>query len=214
MAKGRKPAKGGARGSREEDSASSSSDEDAKRPTERRVGAQRSTVGMMPPSDSESESDEEDDAPAKPPAGKGSAKPTGQPATAGTLPPNDSDEEDSDESDDDDEAAAPTRCVARRTRGRHLAAACCESHCVALAPPQLVQRGSAARQRGSAALQRGSPRPPSRPRREKRAVAPEEKSPAEVAAELAKLELVRKRRADQASQRIAAEGFDRFAKKD
>jgi RIO-like serine/threonine protein kinase len=47
----------------------------------------------------------------------------------------------------------------------------------------------------------------------RRAAAAPEKTAAEVASELAKLELVRKRRADQAAQRIAAEGFDRFAAK-
>jgi hypothetical protein len=51
------------------------------------------------------------------------------------------------------------------------------------------------------------------PSTRRRAAAAPEKSAAEVAAELAKLELVRKRRADQAAQRIAAEGFDRFAVK-
>lgn len=38
-----------------------------------------------------------------------------------------------------------------------------------------------------------------------------ERSPKEIADDLAKLELVRRRRAEQAAARIAAEGYDRFA---
>ena len=130
LAKGRKPAKGGPRGTREEDSDDSGSEED-KRPAERRVGKQSSTAGMMPPSDSESGSDEEDE-PSAPPA-KSKAAGGGQPATAGMLPPSDSDDEDDeddDEDDDDDEeGAAPARCATQTSHEwapvwQRLASAC------------------------------------------------------------------------------------------
>jgi hypothetical protein len=121
MAKGRKPAKGGSRGTREEGSDGSASDEDTKRPAERRVGKQSSNAGMMPPSDSESGSDEEEGEPK--PAPKGKAAHGGQPATAGMLPPSDSegeDEDEEDESDDEDEGATAVRCANPIASGAHF----------------------------------------------------------------------------------------------
>ena len=116
MGKGKKPAKGGSRVPRDGEDSDSGSEEDTKRPVERSVGKQRSNVGMMPPSDSESGSDEEEgEGETKPSAPKGKASHGGQPATAGMLPPSDSeDEEDEeDEEDDEDDGATAARCVTR-----------------------------------------------------------------------------------------------------
>ena len=112
MGKGKKPAKGGSRVPKDGEDSDSGSEEDTKRPVERSVGKQRSNVGMMPPSDSESGSDEEEGEPK--PAPKGKAAHGGQPATAGMLPPSDSegeDEDEEDESDDEDEGATAVRCA-------------------------------------------------------------------------------------------------------
>ena len=128
MGKGKKPAKGGSRVPRDGEDSDSGSEEDTKRPVERSVGKQRSNVGMMPPSDSESGSDEEEgeDEP-KPSAPKGKASHGGQPATAGMLPPSDSeDEEDEeDEEDDEDDGATAARCATRWLQAPVLQLRCC-----------------------------------------------------------------------------------------
>ena len=132
MGKGKKPAKGGSRVPRDGEDSDSGSEEDTKRPVERSVGKQRSNVGMMPPSDSESGSDEEEGEP-KPAAPKGKSAHGGQPATAGMLPPSDSegedeDEDEEDESDDEGEGAAAVRCANPAPAGAHLAGAVRRRH--------------------------------------------------------------------------------------
>ena len=245
MGKGKKPAKGGSRVPRDGEDSDSGSEEDTKRPVERSVGKQRSNVGMMPPSDSESGSDEEEGEPK--PAPKGKAAHGGQPATAGMLPPSDSegeDEDEEDESDDEDEGATAVRCANPTPAGAHLAALRRRRHQLPCAPAsaaagvQMLLRVAAASK--GCSVDRAVPACGACACREKRAAAPVEKSAKEIAAELAKLELVRKRRcvrsvvacscaaallchrsahrlllhrADQAAQRIASEGFDRFAPK-
>lgn len=93
-----------------------------------RTGAQRSNVGMLPPSDSEEEEDEGEVKPKSKPA-KGAG---GQPATAGTLPPNsdDEEEEDDDESESDDDEplneylAGPSRQEQKRWVSRVQRSVC------------------------------------------------------------------------------------------
>ena len=244
MAKGRKPAKGGPRLPRDEEDSDDSASEEEKRPAERTVGKQRSNVGMMPPSDSESGSDEEEgEGEPKPAVPKHKTPHGGQPATAGMLPPSDSDDEDEEDEEDDEEEGAPAvRCATqsplaptKRLPRTPRSLRRCQPFVRCRRPQDCAQlvlcRAAAARTglNAESTLRACS---------EKRAAAPPvEKSPAEIAAELAKLELVRKRRcarrvarsftaallrrrsahrllphrADQAAQRIASEGFDRFA---
>ena len=121
MGKGKKPAKGGSRVPRDGEDSDSGSEDDAKQPVERSVGKQRSNVGMMPPSDSESGSDEEEgEGEPKPSARKGKA--SGQPATAGMLPPSDSEDEEDEEDDEDDEDDGSTavRCANPIASGAHF----------------------------------------------------------------------------------------------
>jgi len=78
------------------------SDEDEVEP-QRGLGGQNSTVGMLPPSDSDDEGSEKE----KPAAAK-PAKPQGQSSKVGQLPPSDSDEdEDSEEEESEDSEEPP-----------------------------------------------------------------------------------------------------------
>jgi hypothetical protein len=66
------------------------------------AGGQNSTVGMLPPSDSEGEESEEQ----KPVAAK-EVKPQGQSSKVGQLPPSESDEEEDSEDEDSEDSEEP-----------------------------------------------------------------------------------------------------------
>jgi hypothetical protein len=185
------------RGERDGASDADSSDEEAQAPSAARakLGGQPATAGMMPPSDSDE--DEEEEEKEKAPAGK-----SGQPATAGKLPPTSDDDDEEDEEEDDDEDDDDEDDKARPAAQKCVLST--PSPCASLALASLHScRG-------------GAP----------------ERTEKEIAQDLARLELIRKKRcgapcahfrpvtdcprnsrADAAAERIAKEGFDRFAPK-
>ncbi|KAI8476689.1 MAG: hypothetical protein J3K34DRAFT_400147 [Monoraphidium minutum] len=103
-------AKGRPRGPKREGEEDSSSEDEVQAP--RGLAGQAATVGMLPPSDSDSDEGEEG---GEAKAAEAKAKPAGQSRNAGKLPPSGSEDEDEDGSDDessDDDAPAPAQQAA------------------------------------------------------------------------------------------------------
>mmetsp|Transcript_35 Transcript_35/g.62 ORF Transcript_35/g.62 Transcript_35/m.62 type:complete len:184 (-) Transcript_35:878-1429(-) len=151
------PVKPRTRPGEEEEEVQEADDEPQYKQSNRGLGGQASTVGCLPPSDSEE--DEEEKPTPKP---KPKEQPKQQSKTAGALPPNSSDEdESSDEESSDDEPAGNDYLTAPRT---------------AKAPP-----------------------------------AAEVRSAEQIRKDLERLTLIKKRREDDRLDRIAKEGWDRYA---
>lgn len=158
----------------------------------RGLGGQSANAGMMPPSDSDSDEESEDDAPAK-----------GQNKNAGMMPPSDSDEDD----EDDGPPPPKVRCegVAHASCTRPAARACRRPRPRARRPLSHARGG---RQGKKAA----APVELTRKEREQLEAQKEPEVDPEVARkQMAQLELVKKRRAEQAAKRVAADGWDRYA---